>query len=105
MGTPNRRVGRKIGARLNTLLAKRESFSIPLPIIATTLAGELLVLLKWWLDNKMPYTPEEINAAFQQLLILGIRATLGKTDSVRGGSANSDETVRSCDIGLPQVHW
>jgi len=46
----------------------------PLPVLACSLAGSLLILLKWWLDNKMPYPPERMNAMFQQLVMTGIQS-------------------------------
>lgn len=45
-------------------------------MVAGALAGGLLVLLKWWLDNKMPHTPKEMNAYFQALVMAGVREAL-----------------------------
>ncbi len=69
-------LSRKIEERLKMLLSTRQSPSIPLPILASAVAGILLVLLKWWLDNKMPYTPERMNEIFQQLMMQGIQTAL-----------------------------
>jgi AcrR family transcriptional regulator len=69
-------LSRKIEDRLAFLLSTRQSPSIPLPILASAVAGILLVLLKWWLDNKMPYTPERMNEIFQQLMMQGIQTAL-----------------------------
>lgn len=46
--------------------------SIPLTILSYSMAGTLLILLKWWLDNKMPYSPEYMNSIFQQLVMPSI---------------------------------
>lgn len=62
----------RIAARLAELLPVCEP-APPLALTAATLAGGLLVMLKWWLDNKMPYSPEEMDAAFQSLVMPGIR--------------------------------
>jgi AcrR family transcriptional regulator len=70
-------LSRKVEARLTQLLSTQQSPSIPLPILASAVAGVLLVLLKWWLDNKMPYTPERMNEIFQQLMMQGIRTAVG----------------------------
>jgi len=33
-------------------------------------------MLTWWLDNDMPYTPEQMDTLFQQLVRPGVQATL-----------------------------
>lgn len=50
--------------------------SVPLPVLSCSLSGSLLILLKWWLDNKMPYSPERMDEIFQKLVMPGIRDTL-----------------------------
>jgi hypothetical protein len=50
--------------------------SIPLDILSYSLAGTLLILLKWWLDHKMPYPPEHMDEIFQQLIMLNVRNAL-----------------------------
>jgi len=71
----------KIETRLQELRFIPEESLVPLPVLACSLAGSLLVLLKWWLDNKMPYPPERMNAIYQQLVMSGIRS-LDQTDSL-----------------------
>ena len=66
----------KIEERLASLLPDAEP-AVPLPVTASTLAGGLLILVKWWLDNKMPYGPDEMNDMFQKLVMPGIREALG----------------------------
>ena len=48
----------------------------PLPLVADYLAGAILSMLTWWLDNDMPYTPEQMDTLFQQLVWPGVQATL-----------------------------
>jgi AcrR family transcriptional regulator len=67
----------KIQERLTQFTAGKEISSVSLSILSYHLAGSLLLLLKWWLDNKMPNTPEEMNSIVQQLVMPGIRSTLG----------------------------
>lgn len=69
-------LSQKIEARLEVLLDGRRTPAFSLPILSSTLAGGLLVLLKWWLDHKMPNSPAEMDAAFQQLLMPGVRSAL-----------------------------
>jgi AcrR family transcriptional regulator len=42
--------------------------SIPIPILANYLATELFALLKWWLDQGMPYSPERMDRIFHELV-------------------------------------
>ena len=50
--------------------------AVPLPIVADYLTGALMTLLKWWLDNKMPYSPERMAEIFEQLVMPGVRTAL-----------------------------
>ena len=53
--------------------------SVPPVVMANYLAGTLLTLLTWWLDNNMPYPPERMDEMFQELAMPGIWTTLGIT--------------------------
>lgn len=50
--------------------------AVPPEIIAEYLAGTLLTLVHWWLDHGLPYTPEQMEAMFQQLVMPGVKAVL-----------------------------
>lgn len=63
--------------RLAPLLPGKPEPHVPLPVLAHSLAGTLLLLLKWWLDHKMPYPPEQMDVFFQQLAMPGARRILG----------------------------
>jgi len=67
----------RLQKRLNQLLAGRKEISVPVDVLSYMMAGTLLILLKWWLDNKMPYSPERMNEIFQQLMIPGVNVALG----------------------------
>ena len=54
------------------LLAAGQTYDVPVPIIATSLAGSFLALIKSWLDNKMTYSPEQMDEFFQKLALPGI---------------------------------
>jgi AcrR family transcriptional regulator len=64
----------KIETRLRELRFAPDESLVSLPVLSCSLAGSLLVLLKWWLDNKMPYPPERMNAIFQHLVMTGIKS-------------------------------
>jgi AcrR family transcriptional regulator len=57
------------------LFASGQRFDVPVPIIASFLAGSLLSVLKWWLDNKMAYSPAEMDEMFRKLALPGIAQT------------------------------
>lgn len=56
------------------LLADGQELAVPLPVITNFLAGGLLSVLIWWLKEKRPYPPEEINDMFQQLAMHGVES-------------------------------
>jgi len=69
----------KFQESLTLLLSGKPEPSIPLAVLSYSMAGMLLLLLKWWLDNKMPYSPEYMDEIFQQLVMPGARNILGLT--------------------------
>jgi AcrR family transcriptional regulator len=48
------------------------NFDIPNPVLASFIAGSFLTLLKWWLENKMIYPPEQMDEIFKKLALSGI---------------------------------
>jgi AcrR family transcriptional regulator len=54
------------------LRADGKTYQIPIPVMANFLAGSFLTLVKWWLDNKMIYSPEEMDAMYRSLALPGI---------------------------------
>ncbi len=65
-------LSQKIEARLASLINDKFSCPIPLPVLAYSMAGSLLLLLKWWLENKMLYPPERMNEIFRELVMPGV---------------------------------
>jgi AcrR family transcriptional regulator len=66
---------------LSDLLKGAQSPAVPIPVIAAYVAGSLQTLLLWWLDQKMPYSPERMDELFQQLVMPGVNAALRAKDS------------------------
>jgi AcrR family transcriptional regulator len=50
--------------------------TIPIPIVANYLSNEIFGQLRWWLDNNMPNSPEEMNEIFHRLVMPGVRKSL-----------------------------
>jgi AcrR family transcriptional regulator len=53
------------------------SASIPMEVIASHLAGSLMSLIIWWLENDMPHPPEEMSDMFHRLALPGVYQALG----------------------------
>ena len=60
-------LGKLIENSISELLKDRPAV-LPLPIVANYLATELFSLLKWWLDQGMPYSPERMDQIFHELV-------------------------------------
>lgn len=56
------------------LVADGQRYDVPAPVIANFLAGSFLALVRWWLENKMAYSPEEMDAMFRKLAFEGVKA-------------------------------
>jgi AcrR family transcriptional regulator len=75
---------RNIEQHLAALIPAGQAPAAPLPLVADYLAGAILSMLTWWLDNEMPYTPEQMDTLFQQLVRPGVQTTL-QIHELRGG--------------------
>ena len=62
--------------RLTAWMAEGEP-QVPLTIIAQYMAGALLGLVGWWLDQGMPHTPEEMARFYYRLTMPEVTAMLG----------------------------
>jgi len=65
----------KIEERLS---AGGQSYEVPLPVMANYLAGSFLSLVIWWLDNKMVYSPEQMDDMFRNLALPGVAQNKGE---------------------------
>lgn len=66
----------QIAQYVEALLQDGRQPTVPIPVIAAYMAGSLQTLLFWWLDRKMPYSPERMDEMFQQLVMPGVNAAL-----------------------------
>jgi AcrR family transcriptional regulator len=69
--------GKNIEQIVTALPADAAQSSIPLPVLITHITGAFLTLLKWWLDNRLPYPPERMAAMFEELVTPGTHVALG----------------------------
>ncbi len=66
MKTGTEYLSQRIGEGLKANLKYHPS--IPIPILSNYLANELFALLKWWLDQGMPHSPERMDHIFHELV-------------------------------------
>ncbi|MBC8507419.1 MAG: TetR/AcrR family transcriptional regulator [Anaerolineales bacterium] len=69
----------QIESHLVELLGGKE-LPIPLPFITNYLAGALLSLIKWWIEEDIPFDALQMDAMFQAMAMPGIR------DAIMGNS-------------------
>ncbi len=67
----------RITERLDALLPPGHEPGIPVTMIAATIAGTLVTMMRWWLDNKMPYSADQMAQYADQLILPGIWNALG----------------------------
>ncbi|HMN29220.1 MAG TPA: TetR/AcrR family transcriptional regulator, partial [Caldilineaceae bacterium] len=67
---------RRIEADLTTLVPPGKQPVVPLSILAAYVASTLVTLLRWWLDHKMPYSPERMDELFHQLIMPTLATTI-----------------------------
>ena len=66
----------KLTADLQARLPKGQEPAVPLPVMAQFIAGTFVTMLRWWLDNKMPYSPQEMDEMLQRLVMPAVRECL-----------------------------
>jgi len=69
---------REIETSLRAAFAEAES-AIPLEMLANYLAGAQNGLMRWWLEKRQPYAPEELAQTFHRLQRAAIRDAFGLT--------------------------
>jgi hypothetical protein len=50
-----------------------KDYDVPVPILANFIIGSFLTLLKWWLENKRIYSPEQMDEIFKKMTLPGVR--------------------------------
>jgi AcrR family transcriptional regulator len=48
-------------------------FEVPLPLLANFVTGSFLNLLKWWLENKRIYSPEQMDEFYKKVTLPGVK--------------------------------
>ncbi|MFZ5643807.1 MAG: TetR/AcrR family transcriptional regulator [Bacillota bacterium] len=68
----------KIEEYLCAKLSEGKEPKIPIAILANHISSTLICLLKWWVDNKMSYTPLQMDQCFQELVNPCIHSIIGE---------------------------
>jgi AcrR family transcriptional regulator len=63
----------RITARQNTSL----NLNVPMEIFLAGLSGSWIGLVTWWLENEMPYAPEEMAEMYTKMYTSSLRDALG----------------------------
>jgi AcrR family transcriptional regulator len=66
----------RMAVRLQGMLPTGQSPKVPIPVLAHHVSGTFVNLLKWWIDNKMPYTSERMNEIVGVLVMPSIETAL-----------------------------
>ena len=69
----------QIEAHIRELRGEQE-LPIPLPFITNYLAGAMLSVIKWWIEQDIPFDTEQMDAMFQAMAMPGIREVFGVSD-------------------------
>ena len=62
----------KVAAELQAFLPRGQPPAVPIPVMAHFVSGTIVLMLRWWLDNKMPYTPEQMDEMIKELVMPGV---------------------------------
>ena len=73
---------------LTALLSTGRQPVVPLPILANYVAGAFLTLLSGWLEGNDIYSPEQIDAMFQQMVLPGVTSALALTGPSKPAAAS-----------------
>lgn len=63
--------------------------AIPVSVLSHYLANEFFGLLKWWLDARMPYTPEAMDEMFHRL----VNPTITSALQITAGSRDRNKLI------------
>lgn len=69
-------ISKSLEAHLSAHLKETTNPSVPLPLLANHVSASLLAMLRWWLENEMPYSPEDMDASFRSLVLPGVLSSI-----------------------------
>lgn len=69
----------QIEAKIEAMIEGRTQPTVPPAVSAYYLANQIFAFLRWWLDQNMPYSPDEMDKMFHELVAPGIVKAIGET--------------------------
>jgi len=69
-------VSKIIEQNMRLVIGDSIAFTVPISVVAKFVASTFLMLLRWWFDEDMRHTPEEMDEMFQKLVMPGIHGLL-----------------------------
>ena len=69
-------ISNMIEQNLRAMAGDEVGFSVPVSVVAKFVMSTFLTLLRWWFDEDMHHTPEEMDAMFQRLVMPGIHGMM-----------------------------
>ncbi|MGH9820789.1 MAG: TetR/AcrR family transcriptional regulator [Pyrinomonadaceae bacterium] len=69
----------RIQAKIEAMTSGQTPLTFPPAVTAYYLANQIFAFLRWWLDQNMPYSPEEMDKMFHDLVGPGVSKVLGCT--------------------------
>jgi AcrR family transcriptional regulator len=70
-------VSKIIEQNIRSMVVDTVAFSLPLSVVAKFVASTFVMLLRWWFDEEMQHTPEQMDEMFQKLVMPGIHELIG----------------------------
>jgi AcrR family transcriptional regulator len=67
----------RIEAKIMSAVRPDKLLSVPPAVCSYYLAIQIFAFLRWWLDQNMPYSPEEMDKMFHELVAPGIMKAVG----------------------------
>lgn len=91
-----------IEQRLEVLETNGQSVDVPNQVLANYCAGALLALLVWWLEEKTPYSAEDMAGMFERMVSATISSGErlgGKEETALGGSITVSDSSQARNLG------
>jgi len=70
-------ISKVIEHNIRSNIGAETAFPVPLPVVANFAASTFLLLLRWWYDEEMRHTPEQMDEMFRTLVMPGIQGLIG----------------------------
>lgn len=68
----------QMSTRLQAMLPAGQTPKVPIPMLANYISGTFVNLLKWWIDNKMPYSSQRMIEIVEILVMPSVEAGLNQ---------------------------